>query len=303
MTYTIPFGRARWSRTLQLGLAASALALLVDAGIEPCLPSSSGAGAPSVHEELRRALNVAGQPPPTARAPGVRIAPHAHSGVALATGPGVRLTVGLPATGAGHRIGETMLYQGRGPANRIAAQPTASGARVLVLLSGASAPQRYRFPVSGAAALRHRPDGGVSLLGAGGRELGVIAAPWARDAAGRAVPTRYAIEGRTLVQVVEHAGRGVTYPIVADPNIWRILKCAGSIVAAIVSVAIPAAKVIQLVKFVKAVGGVREAAKLLLGATTKAEKLRAIRKAVGAKSATAVAAALLGIPGVRDNCF
>ena len=69
------------------------------------------------------------------------------------------------------------------------------------------------------------------------------------------------------------------------------------------SVAVPGAKLLQLTKFVKAVGGVREAAKLLLGANAKAEKLKAIRKAVGAKSATAVVAALISVPRIRDNCF
>ncbi len=227
----------------------------------------------------------------------------ARAGIALPTGSGQPLTLGLPATGAGEQIGATMLYDGRGPDYRVAAQPAASGARVLVWVAGVAAPRRYRFPVRGAIALRHLPGGEVAVLGAAGQEVGAIAAPWARDAAGRAVATSYEIDGTTLVQVVAHDQRGVTYPVVADPSVWTILKCTGSIIAAIVSVAVPGAKLLQLTKFVKAVGGVREAAKLLLGATTKAEKLKAIRKAVGAKSATAVVAALIGVPGIRDNCF
>lgn len=101
------------------------------------------------------------------------------------------------------------------------------------------------------------------------RELGRIAAPWARDATGRAVPTRYEIRGSTLVQVVEHRGGNVSYPVVADPSVWKILECAGSIIAAAVSIAIPGAKLIALAKFIKAVGGVKDAAKLLAGATTR----------------------------------
>jgi hypothetical protein len=134
------------------------------------------------------------------------------------------------------------------------------------------------------------------------RELGVIAAPWARDANGRAIPTRYEIQGTTLVQVVDHRRPGVVYPVVADPNLFSWMKCAGSVVAALVGVGVPAAKLVWLVKYVKRLGGPKEAAKLLLGATSKAEKVKAIKKALGAKSGAALAGLLLGIPGIRDNC-
>lgn len=175
--------------------------------------------------------------------------------------------------------------------------------RALVRLTGPTAGKRYRFPLAGAASLRHRADGSVAILDGKHRELAVIGAAWARDARGRAVPTHYDIQGRTLVQVVDHRRPGVAYPVIADPSILTILKCAGSIVAAIVGIAVPGTKLLQLAKFVKAVGSVRDTAKLLIGATSRAEKLKAIRKAVGAKSASAVAAALLGIPGIHDNCF
>lgn len=44
-----------------------------------------------------------------------------------------------------------------------------------------------------------------------------IAAPWAKDANGEDVPTRYVMDGTTLTQIVEHRGGEFAYPIVADP--------------------------------------------------------------------------------------
>ena len=35
------------------------------------------------------------------------------------------------------------------------------------------------------------------------------------------MPTRFEVEGRTLTQVVEHRGAAVSYPVVADPRVFR----------------------------------------------------------------------------------
>ena len=63
------------------------------------------------------------------------------------------------------------------------------------------------------------PDTGVTAPVE--RIVADVAAPWARDAAGVDVPTRYEASGSTLVQVVEHRGGNYTYPIVADPTFDR----------------------------------------------------------------------------------
>lgn len=304
MTYTLSFWRARGHSTLLLGLTAAALAILlanVASQSETSAPATSA--SPSVSAELQRALTAAGQPPAAIEATRVRIPTYAHSGITIAADGGQRVTIGLPAVGKGREVGNTTLYDGRGQASLIAVQPTDSGVRALIRLAGPAAAERYRFAVAGTGRLQRRPDGTVAILDRGHRELGVIAAPWARDANGRAVATRYEIQGTTLVQVVDHRRRGVAYPVVADPSFIDVLRCGGSIIAAAVGVGIPLAKLVQVAKFVKAVGGVREAAKLLIGATSRAEKLKVLRRAVGAKSASAVAAAMLGIPAVRDNCF
>ena len=226
----------------------------------------------------------------------------AHAAVAVNTDSST-LTLGLPATGPGRRTGATTLFGGSGAGYDVVVRRMSSSLRAMVHLRGHRAPERYAFPITGAAGMRLDPTGAVTLLDAARKPVGVISAPWARDARGRAVATWFEVEGGTLVQIVRHRNAHVAYPVVADPSIWSMLKCAGSMLAAVVSVVIPGSKLLQLKRFVKAVGGIKDAARLLLQATTKAEKLKAIRSAVGPKAMGATAAALLSIPGIRDNCF
>lgn len=48
-----------------------------------------------------------------------------------------------------------------------------------------------------------------------------IAAPWAKDANGIDVPTRYIASGSVLTQLVSHRGGDFTYPVIADPTFDR----------------------------------------------------------------------------------
>ena len=48
-------------------------------------------------------------------------------------------------------------------------------------------------------------------------------APWAKDAAGRSLPTHYTLKGNALTQVVDT--RGAKFPVVADPQwFWDWLQ-------------------------------------------------------------------------------
>ena len=91
----------------------------------------------------------------------------------------------------------------------------------LLLIDNREAPAEYRFenavPEGRTAALH--PDGSVQFFDSDGNESGGIAAPWALDANGAEVPTRYALEGTTLIQTIDH--EGAAYPVAADPA-WFI---------------------------------------------------------------------------------
>jgi hypothetical protein len=86
--------------------------------------------------------------------------------------------------------------------------------------------------------------------------------------------------------------------LAARASIWKIAKCVAAIVQLLATTAIPAAKLLRIKKYIKALGGTKQAVKLLLGATTKAEKLK-----VGGQALVALAAELLGISTVKNNCF
>ena len=72
----------------------------------------------------------------------------------------------------------------------------------------------------GAASLVVDSAGGVVALDGSGQVVAAVDAPWARDANGTEVPTRFVVEGTTLTQVVDHTTATFAYPITADPAVW-----------------------------------------------------------------------------------
>lgn len=91
--------------------------------------------------------------------------------------------------------------------------------QVLAVLESAEAPKSYpyEFGLDGGR-IEPLADGGFVLLDRRGDEVGRATAPWAIDADGRAVPTRYEITGTTVSQIVE-PDPDAAYPIAADPAI------------------------------------------------------------------------------------
>jgi len=131
--------------------------------------------------------------------------------------------VGLPAVaGVGDGVVDesgAVVYESGAGAVSLAAQATVDGGlQVLVVIDGADAPSEYRFDMSvpAGATLVATADGGAEVVGADGQAMAGVAPAWALDASGQPVPTRYRIEGTTLVQVIDH--RGAAYPIVGDPK-------------------------------------------------------------------------------------
>lgn len=117
----------------------------------------------------------------------------------------------------------TLVYTSDDDAS-LAVQPLADGStRFLSVLENKNAPERYDYTFDGLA-LELQDDGSVAVLDEGAT-VGHIAAPWATDADGTDVPTRYEVNGSTLTQVVEHTDGGFTYPVTADPTLsygWRV---------------------------------------------------------------------------------
>lgn len=235
---------------------------------------------------------------PAARNPDVSI-PSTGTGVITLGGSGAgEIAVDLPAKGAADQAGKTTVFDGAAPGAQVGVQPTAHGVRVLVHIDSAEAPERYPFAMSGDIAhLKQEADGSVSGYDADGQLVTHIAPAWARDANGRDVPTLYEIEGTTLVQVVKHRGGDWAYGITADPDWWKVAKCVMAVTWVLGTSIFVVAKITKIRGAIRALGGIRQTAKLLVGATSRAEKMRALGRA-GAGAASY----FLGIDTIRTNC-
>ncbi|GGO44791.1 hypothetical protein GCM10012286_31870 [Streptomyces lasiicapitis] len=99
-------------------------------------------------------------------------------------------------------------------------QPTLDGgSRTLQVIKNAAAPREYRASVDipSGSTLRKEPDGSVVIAGSDPNEpVAAIAAPWAKDANGKPVPTSYRLDGKNLIQTVQFDAN-TAFPVVADP--------------------------------------------------------------------------------------
>ena len=178
------------------------------------------------------AVTVASSEGFTAAAAGsvVELPSDPSDGLSLTTAGGASIEIGLPgATNADDGVRQAsgeVVYADALPDVAVAAQATPDGGmRALVVIDGPQAPTEFKFPmtVPEDASLVYSADGGVFVVSADSTVLAQVAAPWAFDASGKAIPTFYRINGKTLVQIVHHAG--AVYPVVADPSIgfgWSI---------------------------------------------------------------------------------
>ncbi|MET8688906.1 hypothetical protein ABZV77_32320 [Streptomyces sp. NPDC004732] len=168
-------------------------------------------------------------------------APATADGDVLLDAPNADVSLGLPeakgtegvAAGAG-----TVVYPDAAPSTDIAVQPTSDGAaRTLVTLKDRNAPTTHDFSLKLPEGTRLTEDGENGFLitkshGEGEGEavgedteiLGAVDAPWAKDANGNAVPTRYRLDGDKLTQTVDVTA-DTAFPVVADPKVslgWSI---------------------------------------------------------------------------------
>lgn len=176
-----------------------------------------------------KALTSTGSGPVTVTAPD-----RADGTVNATSGNGSTFGLSLPGAMGVEGIkasSGTVVYPDAAAATDIAVQPTTDGgARTLLTLKNDKAPTTQRFELhlpTGVEAVDNG-EGGYDLIRTGGDgapaiAVGTIDAPWAKDAKGEDVPTRYRLEGNTLVQTVD-TNDSTAYPVVADPKFdWGIV--------------------------------------------------------------------------------
>ncbi len=185
------------------------------------LPVSANAGTSEALETQREiAVAVNQQPGALETLSGTSGFPTSGSGtVHLGDGAGMR----LPAVGGRTVINSTAIFTAKGTQDaQLALQKVEGGARALINIDGPNAPERFAFRLSGVSRLQLNGNGSVTAYGPRNIQIGGFAPPWARDASGVTIPTRYVVEGTTLVQYVEHRRAGVVYGVTADP-VWLAL--------------------------------------------------------------------------------
>lgn len=206
----------------------------------------------------------------------------------------------------------TVLYTSDDSSVSFGAQPIHAdgleGVRTLVTINDENASKNYTFSfdleegsklVTDAEYLgKEYSTGEIFIVNNQNIITGIIDKPWAYDANGHKVSTKYKIKDENkLVQTINFS-KNTTFPVVADPSAWQITKCAGSIAWALGSGIFAGAKLLKIKKYIKALGGVKEAAALLLGATTWAEKMEA-----GGSALVNLAAEISGVKDIKENCF
>ncbi|HEX3005701.1 MAG TPA: hypothetical protein VHO27_15910 [Angustibacter sp.] len=174
------------------GLAAAALATAVAAAV--ALPAQARPTSQPGPNPLATATRVA----ETVTGAGVRplTAPETADGLAV-----------RPATAQGRQV-PTLVHRSARDLSVIAVLDAAhGGARATVDFADAL-PRGHRLEPA---------DDGSLVVVDGHDVVGTVAAPWARDARGRSLPTHYEVRpDGGLRQVVDT--RGATFPVVADPK-------------------------------------------------------------------------------------
>jgi hypothetical protein len=134
------------------------------------------------------------------------------------------LSVRLPSTRnttqpAGIAKDGTVVYQNQSPGVDVAVQAFDDSVRMALVIQNDAAATEFAFvlTVPTGSTLVTDDNGAVLAVTGDGALIGGLAPPWALDGQHQKVPTHYEVRGNSVVQVVEHKGAGVHYPVVADP--------------------------------------------------------------------------------------
>lgn len=185
-------------------------------------------------------------------------------------------------------------------------EQTLEGLRTSIIIDNADCPKEYKFSfdlqegekfVTAKEIFGEEYDTGEIFIVDKENNIKYVFDPaWAKDANGKNINSYYKVNGNTLVQVVsfdEHTA----FPVIADPSWWQITKCVAAVGAVVAGTIFSVAKIAKIKKYIKALGGMREAVMLMMGATSFAEKGAEVTKALGN-----LCAAILGVDTIIDNC-
>ncbi|WP_029146068.1 DUF2599 domain-containing protein [Microbacterium luticocti] len=193
-----------------ISMAASAVvvAAVLAAGA-PALASETTGDDPSVVDQLAHAAPelaaVMAAPSDTSSKVGEVTATVSDDTIAITSDSGM-FTTTAPDAAAGSTIQSVLLDE--------------ASALFAISLENETAPRAYDFAVdlpTGAEATITE-SGAVVYAMPDGEFLGGVASPWAKDAAGKTIPTWYTFADGVLTQHVDlDSVTDITYPVIADP--------------------------------------------------------------------------------------
>jgi hypothetical protein len=133
-------------------------------------------------------------------------------------------SIGLPfaggATTAAAESSGVVSYNNNNGSSTVPIVRNDGSVQINTVILNPAAPSRFEYPITvpSGQSLHLTPDGAVYAAASTGVPSLYIAAPWAKDAKGSAVPTHYEINGNVLTQVVDFTV-STAFPVVADPTI------------------------------------------------------------------------------------
>jgi hypothetical protein len=98
-----------------------------------------------------------------------------------------------------------------------------SGASVQILINikSSDAPKKYEFSIKNAVGMEPISNGEIfRLFDQEGETVSWLSKPWAIDAMGVSVPTRFEFRNGTLIQFVDFDASQHAFPVLADPYLW-----------------------------------------------------------------------------------
>jgi len=123
-------------------------------------------------------------------------------------------------TSAEHFGNKGLFYPEIAPDSDLVAAPVASGVELLFVLRSPKSPERIpiHFENGSSSSVRLEADGSIRLVDSDGTEIGAITPPYALDAQGVEVPTKFGLDNNGSFEVeVPHTENDVAYPILVDP--------------------------------------------------------------------------------------
>ena len=236
----------RGTTLLAMGVALALGASIMGAGPAAWARTSfpDSATSETVRESLAAAGGLLAEPSDSGSPVGVTPVPGGtvsvpeapSAGISLrpAEGPGIQ--VGIPESGEPQRAVSvregTVTYLGENASSTVVV--ASSGVQIVTTIPDKDAPTRYDYALDLAPgqSLTIDDQGLPVVVDNDGEIVLAVLAPWAQDAHGNEIPTRYEVSGESITQVVDHtASADVAYPVVADPffiPFW-VLKCLAGI--------------------------------------------------------------------------